>query len=417
MNGDNPMKHLRISRRESLIALSTATAALSMANTQIFGGLKGTATPDWNQISKQFLLDKQLTYLNTGSLGSIPIPVLELRRKVEQKLEANPVGEGFGPVLRDAEAVVTKLAGLIGCKQSEVTVTRNTTESINFIAEGIDLKPGDRVLTSNNEHGGGLGAWKYLQKYRGIEIDVAEIASPPTSEDQIVDQFKKAITPKTRVILCSYVTFSNGVKVPIAKLSDLAHQKNCLMVVDGAQSTGGVAVNVKELACDAYASSGHKFMVGPKGTGILYISEKARDRIKPMQLDDGYGFYTAIRGTNCMPEAIGLGAAIDWVDQIGRDAVYARLMTLRNGLYEALQKTGGIKIVSPPPDSSMVSHLVCCSIIDRDKFAKVQQQFAKDQIIVKGVGINGIDYRLSVHLYNTEADIAKFAESLKKGMA
>lgn len=420
VNASHSDNEARLSRRESLLALGSATAFLGLSG-HLQAAEKKTAAPatsaEWDRIAKQFLLDPSLTYLNTGSLSSIPRPVLEARRAVEQLLESNPVGEGFGSVLRDAEAVGAKLADLIGCDVKEVTVTRNTTEGMNFIAEGINLQPGQRVLTSNNEHGGGLGAWKFLQKTRGIEIDVAQIASPAKSEDEIVDSFKKAITPKTRVIMCSSVTFSNGIKVPIAQLSDLAHQHKCLMIVDGAQSSGGVPVDVKKLGCDAYASSGHKYLLGPKGTGLLYISEKAKDQIKPMQLDDGYGFYTAIRGTNCMPEAIGLGGAIDWVKQIGRDAVFARLMSLRNSLYEVLQKTPNVKIDSPPPGSSMVSHLVCFSVPDRDRYKKLQEQFAKDKVIVKGVGINGIDHRLSVHLYNTEADIAKFAESLKKGVA
>ena len=413
MKDDFLTSRLTLSRRESLAAFGGAVAAVGLLNVSA----QAQSAIDWNQVSTQFLLDKSLTYLNTGSLGSTPKSVLEARRLVEQKLESNPVGEGFGSVLRQAEAVAGKLADLISCDPKEVSVTRNTTESINFIAEGINLQPGQRVLTSNQEHGGGLGAWKYLQKYRGIEIDVAEIGSPPKSEDEIVDQFKQKITPKTRVILCSYVTFSNGVKVPIARLSELAHQNHCLMIVDGAQSTGGIPVNVKQLGCDAYASSGHKFLLGPKGTGILYISERARDQIKPMQLDDGYGYYTAIRGTNSMPEAIGLGDVIDWFKQLGRDAVYARLMSLRNSLYEVLQKTPHIKIDSPPPESPMASHLVCFSVTKRDKYPQLQEQFQKDKVIVKVVGINGIDYRLGVHLYNTEADIAKFADSLRKGVA
>lgn len=407
---------LRLTRRQSLIALGGA-AAIFGAKTSILPAAPSAGDIDWEGISTNFLIDKTVTYLNTGSLGSTPKPVLEARRAIEQKLESNPVNEGFGPVLRDAEAVSGKVAELIGCDVKEVTVTRNTTEGINFIAEGINLQPGQRVLTSNQEHGGGLGAWKFYKKTRGVEIDVAEINSPPRSEDEIVESFKQKIQPKTRVILCSHVLFSNGVKTPIARLSELAHQHHCLMVVDGAQSSGGVPVDVKQLGCDAYASSGHKFLLAPKGTGILYISAEARDQIKPMQLDDGYGFYTAIRGTNCMPEAIGLGATIDWFKQIGREAVFERLMTLRNSLYEVLEQTPNVKIDSPPPDSPMTSHLVCFSVPDRDRYKKLQEQFAKDRIIVKGVGINGIDHRLSVHLYNTQADIARFAESLKRGVA
>lgn len=408
---------IRISRRETLIALGSATALMSTSAGSGFALAGNASAIDWQALSRLFLIDKSLTYLNTGSLGSTPKPVLEARRAIELRLESNPVGEGFGPVLRDAEAVAAKAAELIGGDVKETTVTRNTTEGMNFIAEGIDLRPGDHVLTSNNEHGGGLGAWKFFAKYRGVEIDVADIPSPPQSEDEVVENFQKRITSKTRVIMCSHVTFSNGVLVPIARLSELAHRHGALMIVDGAQSSGGVPVNVKKLGCDAYASSGHKFLLGPKGTGILYISEQARDRIKPMQLDDGYGYYTAIRGTNSMPEAIGLGTVIDWAAQIGRDAIYDRLMSLRNALYGVLERTPHVKIDSPPPGSPMASHLVCFSVTDRDRHKKLQEQFAQDKVVVKGVGINGIDHRLSVHLYNTEADVEKFAESLKKGVA
>ncbi|MFN8707411.1 MAG: aminotransferase class V-fold PLP-dependent enzyme, partial [Planctomyces sp.] len=175
--------------------------------------------------------------------------------------------------------------------------------------------------------------------------------------------------------------------------------------------------NVKELGCDAYASSGHKFLLGPKGTGILYISESARDQITPMQLDDGMGFYTAIRGTGSMPEVIGLGNVIDWTKKIGRDAIYGRLMTLRNMLYEVLATTPHIVPKSPPPGSSMASQLVCFSVDDRDRHKKLSEHFAKNKVLVRGVNIHGVDFRVSVHLYNTEADIARFAEILRVGAA
>lgn len=407
---------LQLSRRESLVALA-GLATLPALGLPVAVHAASAAEPKWQELSKEFLIDKDLTYLNTGSLGGLPKPVIEERRKIESLLESNPVGEGFGSVLRDAEAVAGKVAQLIGADPKNVTLTRNTTEGVNFVAEGINLQSGQRVLTSNQEHGGGLGAWKYLKKVRGIEIDVAEIASPPESEDAIVDSFKKAIRKETRVIFCSHVTFSNGVNVPISRLSELAHSHNCLMIVDGAQAAGGIPVDVIALGCDAYACSGHKHLLGPKGTGFLYIAEKARDQIKPMQLDDGYGFYTAIRGTNCMPEVIGLGQSIDWITKIGRDVVLARVMSMRNSLYEILKKQNHVKIDSPPPGSSMASNLVCFSIPDRTRYAKLQEQFGKDKVIVKGVHINGIDHRLTVHLYNTQMDLDKFAASLKKGLA
>jgi selenocysteine lyase/cysteine desulfurase len=349
-----------------------------------------TSPINWAELSRQFLLDKSLTYLNTGSFGAMPKPVLAARRAAEERLESNPVGEGYGPLLKDAEAVAARVARFIGCHRKEVTITRNTTEGVDFVAEGCNLQPGQRVVTSNNEHGGGLGAWNFLKKHRGIELDVAEIGSPPRSEDEIVESFQKQIKAQTRVVFCSHVTFSNGVTMPIARLSSLAHKHNCLMVVDGAQSLGGIAVNVRELGCDAFAASGHKYLLAPKGTGILYVSKQAKDRIKPMQLDDGYGYYTAIRGANSIPDAIGLGAAIQWFEDIGPKAVFERLAFLRNSLYLVLQATPGIKINSPPPGSSMASHLVCFTVIDRVPFtsrANLDEQFDWDKIVVKHVGL------------------------------
>ncbi|MFO1094441.1 MAG: aminotransferase class V-fold PLP-dependent enzyme, partial [Planctomycetaceae bacterium] len=361
---------LRLSRRASLLALGGMAGSLGVAGPAALAAAADSAPTDWEQVSRQFLIDRNLTYLNTGSLGSTPIPVLEARRAIERRLESNPAGEGFGSVMQTAEAVSGKVADLIGCNAKEVTITRNTTEGMNFVIEGLKLQPGQRVLTSNSEHPGGLAACKYFQKHHGLEIDVAEIGAPPASEEEVVESFRKALQPNTRAIVCSHVTFCSGVKVPIARLSELAHQHGCLLIADGAQAAGGVPVNVKELGCDAYVSSGHKFLLGPKGTGLLYISEGAKEQIKPMQLEDGYGYYTAIRGTNSMPEAIGLGSAIDWVQQLGRSAVFARLKKLRDALYAVLQETPGIQPSSPSPDSSMASQLVCFRVEDRDKYAR-----------------------------------------------
>lgn len=417
MNPNFLNEDARFSRRQSLVAAAGLSALLTARTNPVLAAEGNASAVNWDAISKEFLIDRSLTYLNTGTLGSSPKPVLEARRVIEQKLESNPAGEGFGSVLRDAEAVAVKVADLLNCDAKDVTVTRNTTEGMNFVAEGINLQAGQRVLTSNHEHPGGLRAWQYFKKTRGSEVDVVEIPSPPKDEDEVVAAFQNAITDKTRVIMCSHVHFSNGVKSPIARLSELAHRRGCLMIVDGAQASGGVPVNVKELGCDAYVSSGHKFLLGPKGTGFLYISERARNEIKPMQLDDGYGYYTAIRGTNGMPEAIGLGNVIDWFKQVGRDAVFERLMFLRNSLYEVLRQAKHVRIASPPPGSSMASQLLCFSVTDRDRFPKLQEQFTKDKVIYRGVNVNGIDIRLSVHVYNTEADVAKFAESLNKGLS
>ncbi len=279
-------RSMLISRRSSLMAMGAVTGLSSLRSgvpTEAAVINPGAAVPtaatteqpDWQKIAGEFVVDPEIAYLNTGSLGSVPRCVLETRRQTDQRLEANPVSAGFGPVLAEAEAVRPKLADLLGCRTEEIAVTRNTTEGINLIAEGLNLQPGDRVLTSNHEHGGGLGGWKYLVKRRGVHLDVARLGAPPESEDEVVAQFAAAIRHDTSVLSVSHVTFSSGVQVPIAKLSELAHAHNCLMVVDGAQAPGGILVDVQALGCDAYASSGHKWLLGPKGTGVNSVRHAA----------------------------------------------------------------------------------------------------------------------------------------------
>jgi selenocysteine lyase/cysteine desulfurase len=218
------------------------------------------------------------------------------------------------------------------------------------------------------------------------------------------------------VISVSHITFSTGVRVPIARLAELAHKNDALLVVDGAQGPGGIAVDVKALGCDTYATSGHKWLLGPKGTGILYISEAARERIAPMQLDDGLGVYTAIGGTVNLPEVIGLGAVVDWTKRIGREAIFARLMKLRNRLYEELHATPGIRIASPPPLSPLAAHYLCFSVEGQDKHKATADAFAAEKVVVKTVHHGGIDYRIGCHLNNTEADIERFSRVLRKSL-
>lgn len=412
------VERLRLSRREILRTLGGTAAGLGCL--RLAGAtaraVEQAAPVDWEQVRSQFLIRPDLAYLNTGSLGASPLAALEAARAAALRIEENPVAEGFGAVLADAEKTRQQFADLLGCKLEEICVTGNTTDGMNLVAEGLNLQPGDHVLTSNHEHGGGRRCWEFLAQRRGVVIDVAEIGAPPASADEVVDRFAAAITPRTRVISVSHVTFSSGVQVPIARLSELAHQSGCLLCCDGAQSAGALPVDLKSLGCDTYATSGHKWLLGAKGTGLLYISERVKDRIAPMRLDDGYGVYTAIGGTTDMVGIIGLAAAIAWAGQVGHAAVFDRIMRLREQLHAALVAQSGVIINSPPSGSSMASHLVCFTIKDHDKLGKLNEQFAKDKIVVKTVHHGGIDFRVGCHVYNRPEDIDRFAASLRAGL-
>lgn len=408
----------QLTRREALLTFGGTAASVALtAVTPALAAAPAAKRADWTQIAAEFLIDPELAYLNTGSLGASPKAALDAVRSAAQRIEPNPVAHGFGDVLTEAEQTRQQYADLLGCRLDEVSLTRNTTDGMNLVADGLNLQPGDHVLTSDHEHGGGRRCWEFLAKRRGVIIDKAELPAPPQSEGEVVDRFRAALTPKTRVISVSHVTFSSGVQTPIALLSELAHQRGCLLVADGAQSAGAIAVNVKSLGCDAYATSGHKWLLGPKGTGLLYISEEAKEQIAPMRLDDGFGVYTAIGGTTDMPGIIGLAAAVRWAQDIGHPAVWERITYFREQLYASLAAQPGVTINSPPNGSPLASHLVCFTINDRDKLPRVNEQFAKDKIVVKTVHHGGIDFRVGCHVYNRPEDVERFAVSLRAGLA
>jgi selenocysteine lyase/cysteine desulfurase len=316
---------------------------------------------------------------------------------------------GYGPLLSEAETVRKSAADLLHCNVDELAVTRNATDGMNLIAQGITFRDGDRVLTTNQEHPGGKRCWEHFAKRGALAIDQVELPVPPVGAAQVVDLFKAALKPRTRVISVSHVTYTNGFRLPIAEIAQLAHEKECLLVVDGAQAVGGIPVDVAALGCDAYAATGHKWLLGPKGTGLLYISRRAREQIAPMLLDDGYGLYTAMTGFPNLPGIFGLGAAIDWGNQIGRPRLEQRILELRNSLYEKLRSVDGVTIVSAPPGDAAATPILGVRLPQSLQAAKVVDSLTKEhQIVVRSIGAHGVDIRLSTHLCNSEDQLERF---------
>ena len=215
-----------------------------------------------------------------------------------------------------------------------------------------------------------------------------------------------AITPNTRVISVSHVLASTGLRMPAAEIAALARARSILCVVDGAQAVGHIDVNLKALGCDAYASSGHKWLMGPKGTGFLYIRRDARADIAPLQREAGNRFVSQSTGMGSLPLVVGLGAAIDAMNARGMASVEQRILALRSHVYRGMTQINKLRVVSPP-DGPGATGLVACQLpdgVDSRQFMLLLRD--KHSIVVKRVEprlFNGI--RISPHIFNTEADI------------
>jgi selenocysteine lyase/cysteine desulfurase len=380
-----------------------------------FGPRSLSAAPDHD-----FLLSDGLTYLNTGTIGPSRRATLEATQRAWEALEANPIahyGKFVGaPMLEDTRTVAAKF---LGCDLDEMALTTSTTSGMNAVAGGLQLGAGDRVLLTNQEHSGGLHCWQYLARHHGVQLDVVAIPQGEYRAAVLVDLIAKGIASRTRVISLSHVFSSTGLRMPITEISALARSRGLMCVVDGAQAAGAIRVNVRELGCDAYATSGHKWLLGPKGTGLLYIRKDAQAAIRPMAYEDSYSTYSNDNGVVNLPGIMGLGTAIRHLDAAGMATVETHSLRLRNRLADRLTGMNGLTLVSPPA-GELASPLLTALLAERFDHSVVSQALLdRHQVAIRAThaefGFNGI--RFSMHEFNTDADVDHAADALRRVLA
>jgi len=363
-------------------------------------------SPD--QPGNDYLFSAGLTYLNTGTLGPCRRDIIEESMKIWQELESFPVkfyGRNGAESL--AEKTRSIAAGFLGCDISEMLINNSTTSGMNAIAQGLRLKPGDRILTTDQEHGGGLLCWNYFARYYGVIVDKIRIPPAEHNVELILKRVADNLTKKTKLISVSHVFSSTGLRTPIAEIAALARANGALCIVDGAQAAGAIEVNVKTLGCHAYATSGHKWLMGPKGTGLLYLSKEAQDMIRPIQFEESYNTYNDGNGVVNLACIVGLGKAIEYIESIGIRKIEAHNLSLRNKLYGKLKDLNNATILSPA-EGALASPMLTLLLPDRfERTAFVKMLLDKHQLSIRSThkefGFNGI--RFSVHIFNTEKEI------------
>jgi len=404
-------------RRTFLSAAAVGAAGGLLAKTVFPFSATNDAT---NSTASEYLFAEGITYLNTGTLGPCRRETIEASMKSWEDLESQPV-QFYGLLgAKDlAEKTRETAAKFLGCDLSEIMITNSTTNGMNAVAQGVRLKADDRILATDQEHGGGLHCWEYFQKYHGAVVDKVAIPRGEYNSETIVNLIAKAITKQTKVITVSHVFSSTAIRMPITEISALARSKGIFCIVDGAQAAGAIKVNVKELGCHAYATSGHKWLMGPKGTGLLYISKDAQSSIRPMQFEESYNTYNNTNGVVNLPGILGLAKAIEYLESVGINKIEEHNMTIRNRLYDALRGVPNMTIVSPPagPLASPMLTLLLSDKFERQPFVKMLQD--KHKLVIrpthKEFGFNGI--RFSMHIFNTEKEVDRAAEILRKELA
>ncbi len=313
-------------------------------------GAAGVDNEDyWRAVRAQFPYNGSIHYTNNGTIGILPHMVLQAQVATLKEAEIQD-GDSGGVTYPGPYEAHEKLAAMINADPDEVAVTRNSTESMNIIALGLDLKPDDEVLTTTHEHYGGWSCWQNRHALFGNPIRKLDLYDPPENEDEIAALIEDAIRPETRVLSFCHVTCTTAWRLPVRKICAMARKRGLITVIDGAQSVGMIAVDMKDLNCDFYVSSTHKWLFTPKGTGLLYVNDAAQEHIGLGYFTHG-GRLTASRFENHATQSyaplVGFAVAVDFHNAIGTSLVEDRGATMAEWLKTRLSDIPGVRVWTP----------------------------------------------------------------------
>jgi selenocysteine lyase/cysteine desulfurase len=378
----------------------------------------------WSLVREQFPLTKDRVYLNTAGLGASPYVVIAA---VQDKInELERISEtGHSEELW--RSIKEKAGQILGCKAEEIAYTRNATEGCAIVCNGLPFKRGDEVITTTHEHVGNTLSWLARQKRDGIVMKAFEPSTQSAQEN--IERIARLITKRTAALSIPHVTTSTGQILPVKQIGELAAGHKLWYFIDGAQAPGMMPVNVREIGCHAYATSGHKWLLGPKGTGLLYVREDALDLIAAKHLggysnlgefdmtSGAFQFHpTAQRyeyGTVSTPLFSGLAAAMDFLLQIGLQNVWRHNFALATTLREGLNALG-VEVNSPQSPEEH-SAMMTFTLKNRSREEATKFLLEKFHLRTRGIyegGLNAV--RVSLHVYNSFAEVARVLEGVKE---
>lgn len=354
-----------------------------------------------------------VVYLNTGTAGIAARPVLE--RLIEEITLFEQRGEVvYHDMQARMEAARARLARLAGVSADELAFTRNATDGVNLVARGLPWQPDDEVLLSDEEHPAMNLPWHHLRRAGGPRVRTFQIDLDPAAT---IENVRALISPRTRLIASSHVSCVSGTRVPARELCALAAEHGALSLLDGAQAVGQFPVDVAALGCDFYVGNGHKWLHGPKGTGFLYVRQGRLDELtathvgagafeRPLDLADlrpvpsarRYEYATRSYGTYAA-----LGAAIDWLEELGWDRLERRLAHLSAYLKGRLRDVSGLTLVSP--DTWEHSSALVSFALDGVDSARIQSYLWDEGRIRSRIFPDRPVVRISTAHFNTEAEL------------
>ncbi len=372
----------------------------------------------WSVIQNSFEVDRTIINLNNGGVSPAPKTVMnELKKYLDYSNQA-PSLYMWRDLEPNIETVRQKLADTFGCSSEEIAVTRNASESLEIVQQGIDLKPGDEILTTDQDYPRMLTTFNKIERRYGIKVNRISFPVPLINKNDFIEAIKNGITPNTKLLLVSHVVFRTGQILPILEISRLAHQKGIKLICDGAHSFNHFPFTLKDLECDYFGSSLHKWTYAPVGTGMLYVKkELIKDTwplmAAPIEMDNNIRKFEEI-GTHPAANHNAIAEALAFNEIIGVERKAERLRYLNLRWINRLKKYDNVKFMVNVENQSNWCGIVTVNIEGVSLPKLVSYLYDKHRIFVVRITheqFNGI--RVSPNVYTMLSEIDKFAEVME----
>jgi isopenicillin-N epimerase len=377
----------------------------------------------WFHVQQAFNIDRSIINLNNGGVHPAPKIVIDAVHRYLDWSNGAPV-YNLWRILRPRRELIRKeLADTFGCSPEEIAITRNVTESLHIALLGLELKPGDEVLTTTHDYPSMKNALFQREKREGIKVKLFPFRYPPKSLKELAELFKKNITPQTKYILVCHITNITGQIFPIREICRMARERGIEVVIDGAHAFGHFVFEQKDLDCDIYGANLHKWMMAPIGTGFLYVKKEKIKKIWPLfpaedPLSDDIRKF---EHTGTRPEYLELAVseALAFHHGIGGKRKEERLRFLKNYWAKAFEKLPGVKIFTPyDPKQSCGIGTFTIENMDMSKLSQVL--FEKHNIYSIAFGIPPVEengqaitgMRVTPSIYTTLRELDMFIEAV-----
>jgi selenocysteine lyase/cysteine desulfurase len=396
------------------VALDSAGASETLAETTADG------EKYWHLVRAQFSFTEDKVPMNAANLCPSSRAVTDRVAELTADIDRDCSFQNRAKFNELREASREKVAKQMGVSADEVALVRNTSEANNTVNNGLALEEGDEVLLWDQNHPTNNVAWDVRAARFGLVIKRVSTPKHPRSKQELMDTFTSAFTPKTKVLSITHVSNVSGIKLPAKELVEAAHARGIYVHVDGAQSWGALDVNLHDLGCDSYTASAHKWFMGPKEAGLLYVKADNIPRIWPNVVAPGWGddVDPDPRGARKF-ESLGqrddaclaaIGTTVDFHNSIGSARIEARMVELAQALKTGIANAG-LQLVTPQDPE--LSGGVCITVVDGDRREVMNRLYREHGIA--GAPTGGL--RLCPHTYNTMEHVERAIAGVKAILA